>query len=141
MHIENSIFIKGEIDKAFEIMADIESWHKIFPHIYKKKVKILKKEGNKLFFEKEGIIKFKSTFVADYENKVIRAEHFEGLTRGLVAMWRFEEAKEGIKMIAFHKLDYKIPLFGITIEFITAYILKKITKKTLRLIKERVEAG
>ncbi|MEW6007421.1 MAG: hypothetical protein AB1595_04620, partial [bacterium] len=42
---------KGEIDKAFQIMANIESWHEIFPHIYKKKVKILKKEGNKLFFE------------------------------------------------------------------------------------------
>lgn len=70
-----------------------------FPHICKKKIKVLKKEWNKLFFEKGGIIKFKATFVTDCENKSIKAEHFEGLTKGLIPCGDLKKHQKELKWL------------------------------------------
>lgn len=110
MYIEHSIVIKGDLNNVFQLMADVESWHENFPHVYRNEAKILKKEGGKLLIERDGVIKWKSFLTINRDNKLIQAEHLKGLTKGLIAIWKFEKIPEGTKMIATHKFKDKISL-------------------------------
>ncbi|MDI6703188.1 MAG: SRPBCC family protein [bacterium] len=137
MHIENSIVIKGDIDKVFQVMADVERWPEFLSS--HRKMDIISKEGNRIMIKREGMIKWRS--IITIKDRLMRSKQLEGPLRGLIAEWRFEETLEGTKMTLVHNFNYKISLGKLILEPIVARILKKIGNNTLRCVKKRVEGG
>ncbi|MEW5767260.1 MAG: SRPBCC family protein [bacterium] len=136
MYIENSIVIKANVDKVFEVMADVEKWHEFMLH-HKRKVKILSREQNKLLIERDGIIKWKASIIIDRKNKLMKALHLAGVTKGLLAIWKFEEIPEGTKMTLSHTFIPKIPFFGRLKWLIIKKGIERIN--SLKAVKEKVE--
>lgn len=76
-HTKNSIIIKEDIDKIFDITNDIERWPELFDEYVE--AKILKREGKKVTFQltnKEGK-SWRSSRIIDKEKYLCTAEREE----------------------------------------------------------------
>ncbi len=144
MQTENSIIIKGNVERIFGIVQNIEGHQEFMPEF--NETKIHTEENDKIIFERSiriaGIpIAWKS--VAKIEkNRLIKLEHIEGIVRGLRTEWKFKPIKEGCEVIIIHNLD------GLKVRVIRSHIgkfilwnllLKKICNKMLKNLKAKVE--
>jgi len=141
MYIENSVIIKEDVDKIFEIAQNVERHSEFMPEEIESYTKnndgsvILQKNtkvfGRKFRWKSIGTIK---------KNQLIKFEIIEGVLKGKKTNWIFEKVPEGTKIVITHEFNIEIPLIGILIErLVYNFIIKKIATTTLKNLKERIE--
>src|SRR6266540_2123967 len=93
---ENSITIKGEAGRIFDLAADVLSWPEILPHY--RWVKLIGQEGRKRVVEmaahRDGIpVKWTSIQEPIPEERRILFKHIKGPTTGMEVEWGMREEK------------------------------------------------
>lgn len=99
-HTKNSIVIKKDIDKVFDITNDIKRWPELFDEYVE--AKILKREGKKVTFQltnKEGK-SWRSSRIIDKEKYLCTAEREEPKFpfKYMHLKWTYRRVSEGTEM-------------------------------------------
>ena len=144
MHTENTIFIKGDLHRIFEVASDVEKWPEILPHY--RWVRLLSSENNLKKVEmaaRRNFIPVKWVAVQRVfpeENKITYT-HIKVITKGMEVVWTLTPSPEGIKVAITHDLTW--PCFGkwACRHIVGEFFVKYIASKTLYHIKKKVESG
>ncbi|CAA9544407.1 MAG: hypothetical protein AVDCRST_MAG59-1140 [uncultured Thermomicrobiales bacterium] len=151
MHTENTVVIRGPLDRIVGLAADIEDWPRVLPHY--RWVTLLSGGGDRKVVEmaaRRGAwpVKWRAVQTIDRSGPVpeIRYHHIWGPTRGMEVGWVFEPSQEGVRVRIWHELDLQWPLVGptpagalIADKVIGPQFVGHIAGLTLRTIKEIVE--
>lgn len=144
IHVENSILIKGNIERVFEIVQDVEKYSEFMPEF--KEAKIYPINDNKFIVERKAKImnipfRWKSIVIIK-RNKSIKFEHIEGILKGMWTEWIFEVINGKTKIKVIHQFVVKIPVIGDMIGklIIWNFFIKKISNKMLERLKKKIES-
>lgn len=146
--VESSVFIKGDIDKVFNLAKDVESFPQFMEDV--KSVTVLEKspDGNRTVTEFVGIVKeFKTTMKWTEEDKwdeqarTCKFDLVKGDFKSYSGLWTFEEVDGGTKYTSVIDFEYDIPMIGPLIKNLIAKKMKQNVDNMLNAIKEKVEQG
>jgi hypothetical protein len=151
MHTENTVVIRGPLDRIVGLAADIEDWPRVLPHY--RWVTLLSGGGDRKVVEmaaRRGAwpVKWRAVQTIDRFGPVpeIRYHHIWGPTRGMEVGWVFEPSQEDVRVRIWHELDLQWPLVGptpagalIADKVIGPQFVGHIAGLTLRTIREIVE--
>lgn len=140
MQTTNSIMISADLDRVFELAADIDKWPKILSHY--RWVKTLLRDGDMSISEMaawRSIIPVKWTSVqySSRDDCKILYKHLDGLTKGMKVKWSFRTLDHIIYVSIVHDLTLdKLVINSIIGKWIVGKIfVKYIADKTLRQLK------
>ncbi|MHB1000428.1 MAG: type II toxin-antitoxin system RatA family toxin [Armatimonadota bacterium] len=144
--VESSVFIKGNIDKVFNLAKDVESFPQFMEDV--KSVTILEKspDGNRTVTEFVGIVKeFKTTMkwveedIWDEQAKTCKFNLVRGDFKTYSGLWTFEEVDGGTQYTSVIDFEYDIPMIGPLIKNLIAKKMKQNVDNMLNAIKLKVE--
>lgn len=151
MHTENTVVMRGPIDRIVELAADIERWPVILPHY--RWVTLLAGGGDRKVVEMAATrdgwpLKWRAVQTIDrtVDPPVIHYHHIWGPTRGMVVGWEFVPAPDGVHVRIWHDLDLQWPVIGgtplgslIAERIIGPHFVGAVAGRTLATIKRLVE--
>ena len=144
MHTENSIEIRGEVKRIFQIAAQVDKWPDILPHY--RWVRVLQRKKRRTTVEmaaRRGRIPVSWAAVQEvFPYERITYKHIKGFTTGMDVTWSFKPVQERVQIVITHDFSLSWPLVG---SFVSKYIVgalfvKPIASRTLRHIKLTVES-
>jgi len=144
MHTENTILMRGPIDRIFQLAADIQDWPTLLPHYRFVRIEE-RSERHKVAWmgaTRDGFpVKWRTRQELRPEEYRILFKHIGGVTKGMEVEWRLVPEGDGIRVTIAHELRYPIPILGpLLAEYVVGRLfVKNIAGKTLRCIKEKVE--
>jgi len=148
MQTENTLTIRGPLDRIYAYAAEVERWPEILPHY--REVEILE-PGERLrlvrmFCVRDfGPIHWPCKWRARQEllpaEGRILYDHVAGPTRGMQVEWKLVEGPDGVRTTIWHELKPRIPLIGgiYTNGIIGPLFVHAIAGRTLETIKRLVE--
>ena len=145
MHTENSIEIRGEVKRIFQIAAQVDKWPDILPHY--RWVRIVQRKKRRTTVEmaaRRGRIPVSWAAVQEvFPYERITYKHIKGFTTGMDVTWSFKPVQERVQVVITHDFSLSWPLVG---GFVSKYIVgalfvKPIASRTLHHIKLTVESG
>ena len=145
MHTENSIEIRGEVKRIFQIAAQVDKWPDILPHY--RWVRIVQRKKRRTTVEmaaRRGRIPVSWAAVQEvFPYERITYKHIKGFTTGMDVTWAFKPVQGQVEVVITHNFSLSWPLVG---GFVSRYIVgalfvKPIASRTLRHIKQTVESG
>ena len=145
MQTTNSIVIRGDVDRIYDLTANIQDWPELLPHYRYVRVEE-QSELHKIAAmgaSRNGFpVRWRCRQELVPEDRRILFKHIGGITRGMEVEWRLEPGPEGVKVTIFHELRYAVPLLGpMFAEYIVGRLfVHNIAGKTLKCIQKKVEA-
>jgi ribosome-associated toxin RatA of RatAB toxin-antitoxin module len=149
MRTVSHIAIHGDIERVFELAADVTRWPELLPHY--RWVKLISSDGRRRVVEmaahRDGIpVKWTSIQEPIPDEKRILFTHIKGPTTGMKVEWLFKQEQIGecnlVQVSITHEFDPKWgPVIGkfIAKHVVGGFFIENIAGKTLRRIKELVE--
>ncbi len=144
MFTENSILMRGDPDRIFELAANIQDWPRLLPH-YRYVVVEQDSGGEKIArmgASRDGFpVAWRTLQELAPNRRRIVFKHIGGITRGMDVEWRLVPEPAGVRVTISHRLTYAVPLLGpLFARYIVGGIfIHNIAGKTLRCFKELVE--
>ncbi len=144
MHTENRIEIHGDVRRVFQVAAQVDKWPQILPHY--RSVRVLQRKKRRATVEmaaRRGRIPVRWTAVQEvFPYERITYRHIKGFTAGMDVTWSFRPVQGSVHIVITHNFSLSWPIVG---SFVSKYIVgqlfvKPIAARTLRQIKQRVEA-
>ena len=140
-HTKNTVFIKAEYGRVFDITNDIERWPELFDEYTD--AKVLAREGDKITFQltnKEGK-SWRSSRILDKSGYKCTASREEPMFpfKYMNLLWTYTEKDGGVDMTweQDFEMDEKAP-----VDNATAVIrINEHSKKNMQRIKELIEGG
>jgi ribosome-associated toxin RatA of RatAB toxin-antitoxin module len=145
MHTENTIEIRGDIKRIFQVAAQVDKWPEILPHY--RWVRVLQRKRRRTTVEmaaRRGRIPVSWTAVQEvFPYERITYKHIKGFTTGMDVSWSFKPIQERVTVVITHDFSLSWPLLG---DFVSRYIVgalfvKPIASRTLLHLKQTVESG
>jgi ribosome-associated toxin RatA of RatAB toxin-antitoxin module len=147
MHSENSIHIKANPERIFEIASDLSRWPTILPHY--RRITYLERSGNKntvimaawrnmpMLGGARIPVRWTSEQEIDREKMEIRFHHLTAFTKGMRVVWTFTPTQAGTEVRIVHDLHSNLPIIGpVFIEPIVGRLfIHFIANHTLRHLK------
>ncbi|MDQ3512907.1 MAG: hypothetical protein M3462_04460 [Chloroflexota bacterium] len=151
MHTENTVAMRGDLDRIVSLAADIERWPEILPHY--RWVTLLEGGGDRKTVEmaarRDRIpVKWRAIQTIDRSGPtpVIGYHHIWGVTRGMDVDWTFVPTPDAVLVTIRHDFRPAWPLIGATPigglvaeRIIGPHFVGYIAGKTLQTIKDLVE--
>jgi ribosome-associated toxin RatA of RatAB toxin-antitoxin module len=145
MHTENSIEIRGDVKRIFQIAAQVDKWPDILPHY--RWVRVLQRKKRRTTVEmaaRRGRIPVSWTAVQEvFPYERITYKHIKGFTTGMDVTWSFKPVQERVQVVITHDFSLSWPVVGSVVSkyVVGALFVKPIASRTLRQIKRTVESG
>ncbi|MEO8286500.1 MAG: SRPBCC family protein [Chloroflexota bacterium] len=155
MKTSDTVAMRGNYDKIFQLAADVENWAEILPHY--RYVKVLERKGHRQLVRMSAwrdIIPVTWSAVESVypgtANKPgrITFHHVRGLVKGMDVEWSFKVRKEAGDVLVTISHDLPNPPFPVKIlgprlieSVVGRGFIGNIAGKTLRRIKQIVESG
>ena len=146
MHTENSVEMRGSLDRIVQLAADVERWPEILPHY--RWVTLLEGGGDRKVVEmaarRDRIpVKWRAVqeIRRDGPTPVISYRHIRGVTKGMEVDWTFEPRGDIVLVRIRHDFRPGWPLVGdlLAEKIIGPQFVAYIAGKTLATIKAKVE--
>lgn len=146
MQTEETIVMRGDLDRIVELAADVERWPVILPHY--RWVTLLEGGGDRKVVEmaaRRDAIPVKWRAVQEIRRggatPVIYYRHIWGVTKGMEVDWIFEPEPDQVTVRIRHDFSPPWPLVGelIATKIVGPRFVDHIAGKTLRTIKGIVE--
>jgi ribosome-associated toxin RatA of RatAB toxin-antitoxin module len=144
-YVEETIIIKGEIEKIYQMAKDMEKFPLFMPDV--KKVKVVERTGNKTVTEWESMIdedtpiSWRELDEFDDKKPLIRYKLLEGDLEKFEGEWRFEKTPDGIKVTITCDFDFGMPAFEKIVGSVLKLKVQDNCKMMLSAIKKKVEEG
>jgi ribosome-associated toxin RatA of RatAB toxin-antitoxin module len=144
MHKTNSILMRAPKMSIFEMAADLQLWPKILPHY--RYIRFLERGPTRniviMAAKRSGIpISWTSEQIIDRQNVEVHFHHLKAFTKGMHVVWTFEETHDGVLVKIRHDLDFRVKILaGLADKLIGDFFIHHVANKTLRCMKEYVEA-
>jgi ribosome-associated toxin RatA of RatAB toxin-antitoxin module len=145
MHTENSIEIRGDVKRIFQVAAQVDKWPDILPHY--RWVRILQRKKRRTTVEmaaRRGRIPVSWTAVQEvFPYERITYKHIKGFTTGMDVTWSFKPVREKVQVVITHDFTLPWPVIGRVISkyVVGALFVKPIASRTLQHIRHTVESG
>lgn len=145
MRKTNSIVMQAPKMSIFETAANLELWPKILPHY--RYIRYLERSPHRnvvvMAAVRSGIpITWTSEQIIDRENSEVRFNHLKAWTKGMRVVWTFRETPNGVLVEITHDMRFRIPALAPIVDpIIGDFFIHNVAGKTLRCMKEYVEAG
>src|SRR5689334_884251 len=144
MEMENTVFMRGDRDRIYELGANIQDWPRLLPHY--RYVRVERATAHEKVAWMGAVrsgwpVRWKCRQELVPDEQRILFKHIGGITRGMEVEWRLAQEPEGVRVTIWHQLSYPIPLLG---PLFAKYIVGRlfvhhIAGKTLACIREKVE--
>ena len=145
MHTENSITIRGDIDRIFAVASAVEDWPRLLPHY--RWVKVLSGDATERLVEmaaqRDGFpVHWTACQRLEPTQHRIHFTHVRGISRGMVVTWFLEADGPLVHVRIVHDLTWRWRPVG---PWVAHYIIgelfvSNIASKTLRTLKQHIEA-
>lgn len=144
MRTKDSILVEADIDKVFDVAADVERWPEILPHYRWVKVLDVYSGNPKVeMAARRGWIPVKWTAVQTVRpaKYCIRYVHTGGPTRGMKVEWRLKKEGRSVRITIVHDLTLDAPIVRSVIgQWVVGNIfVHYIATQTLHRMKELLE--
>ena len=145
MHTENSIEIRGDVKRIFQVAAQVDKWPDILPHY--RWVRVLQRKKRRTTVEmaaRRGRIPVSWTAVQEvFPYERITYKHIKGFTTGMDVTWSFKPVQERVQVVITHDFSLSWPVVGRVVSkyVVGALFVKPIASRTLQHIRRTVEAG
>ena len=129
----------------FETAANLELWPKILPHY--RYIRYLERSPTRnvviMAAVRSGIpITWTSEQIIDRDNLEVHFNHLKAWTKGMHVVWTFRETPNGVLVEITHDMRFRIPALAPIVDpIIGDFFIHNVAGKTLRCMKEYVEAG
>jgi len=156
MHTENVIFIRGSVDRIFELAANIQNWPQLLPHyrfveVVEQSVdgcrRVVVMSANRDDFPVPGArfpVTWRSVQVCDPDEHRIYFKHVRGMATGMWVVWEIDEDEwgRGVKVVIKHDLRYPFSILNgwFAGDVVGQGFVSAIAGRTLARLKEIVEA-
>ncbi len=153
MKISDSIVIRGDYGRIFELAANVEDWGRILPHY--RYVRVLRRDGNRKLVRMSAWRDFipvtwsaVETVYAGTEGEPgrITFHHVRGMVKGMDVEWSFQVRNDSCDVLVTisHNLaapPFPVKLLGgrLTESIVGKGFVSNIAGKTLRRVKQLVE--
>ena len=144
MHTENSITIRGDIDRIFAVASAVEAWPGLLPHY--RWVKVLSGDTTERLVEmaaqRDGFpVRWTARQRLEPTHHRMHFTHVRGISRGMEVTWFLEADGPLVHVRIVHDLTWGWPPLG---PFVAKYIIgelfvSNIASKTLHTIKQHIE--
>jgi ribosome-associated toxin RatA of RatAB toxin-antitoxin module len=144
MHTENSIEIRGDVKRIFQIAAQVDKWPDILPHY--RYVRVLQRRKRRTTVEmaaRRGRIPVSWAAVQEvFPYERITYKHIKGFTTGMDVTWSFKPVQETVRVVITHDFSLSWPLVGgfVGHYIVGALFVKPIASRTLHYIKLTAES-
>ena len=142
----NSIYIRGPIERIFDLACKVEDWPNVLPHY--RRVSVISDDGISRIVEMNcvrdfGLFRWNCYWVARQqiiqEDRRIVFVHLAGPARGMAVEWRLDSESDGVHASISHELTHGLgPIY--TDHVLGPLFVSPIANKTLGTIKALVEA-
>lgn len=145
MRLESSILIKGNREKIFAIVQNVEKYSQFMPQF--KEAKIYPINENKFMVERKTNVimnipfKWKSLVIIK-KNESIKFEHIEGFLKGMKTDWLFEVVNSETKVTVTHELALKRPLLAnpLVKRVLWNFFIRNMCYRMLEGLKKKIES-
>src|SRR5262245_55581490 len=144
MHTQNTILIRGDADRIFELAANIQDWPAILPHYRYVHIEEMAERHKVAWMgaTRDGFpVRWRTRQELLPDEHRILFHHIGGITKGMEVEWRLVPEGDAVRVTIAHELTYPVPLLGpLFAKYIVGRLfIHNIAGKTLRCIQERVE--
>ena len=145
METTNSVIMRGDADRIYELAANIQDWPALLPHY---RYVIVEECSERHKVARMGArrdrlpVKWRCLQELVPEERRIQFKHTGGITKGMEVEWRIEPGPDGVRVSIWHALEYPVPVLGpLFAEHVVGRLfVSNIAGKTLKCIQEKVEA-
>lgn len=145
-HTANIVEMRASPQQIFDLAIDTPRWPEFLPH-YRWVTELEPRQGNRRVIEmaahRDGIpVKWQSVQEWFPDEHRITFFHIGGVTKGMDVVWLLEPQGDGVTRVSIlHDFELRWPLIGPFATWVAGeFFVKNIANKTLRRIKELVEA-
>jgi len=147
-HVESAILINGDLERAYALARDIESFPEFMPDV--KSINVLERsdDGARTVVEWVGIVKeFKTTIkwveedLWDDAKKECRFTLVKGDYSSYSGVWRFETVDGQTQFTSEIDFEYDVPLIGALIKNLMVRKMKENVDNMLAALKAKVEGS
>lgn len=140
--VETSITIKGDINKIYPIVSDMESYSNFMESV--KSVKVMEREGNTTLTQWNTELKGKpfnwvERDFFDHENHTIKYELVSGDLKKFEGEWALTSQGDEVKVSLTVDFEFGVPMIASLLNPIAKIIIKQNCDSMLKAIKEEVE--
>ena len=145
MHTENSIIIRGDIERIFALASAVEAWPRWLPHY--RRVTVLSGDSTERLVEmaahRDGFpVRWTARQRLEPAQHRMHFTHVRGISRGMHVTWFLAADGPLVHVRIVHDLTWGWPPIG---PLVAKYIIgelfvSNIASKTLRTIKQHIEA-
>jgi ribosome-associated toxin RatA of RatAB toxin-antitoxin module len=142
------IRINGDLMTVYRLGAEIEKWPDLLPHY--RNVKVLWQDGNRcvarMYASRDGIpVSWMCWQERDPATPKVTFRHIGGFTRGMIAVWTFEQhADDSVTARITHEFRKGWPVMAfdrfVTDKIVGDFFTHNIAGKTLGMVKLLAEA-
>lgn len=156
MHTENTVYMRGDKARIFQLAADIQDWPTLLPHYRAVRVfeqteggarKVVEMAAVRNDFPLPGVtfpVRWRSVQICEPAAGRIYFKHTGGIARGMWVVWTIEDDPEGrgVAVTISHDLTYPFsPLNGwFARDLVGDQFVHAIAGRTLATIKAKVES-
>lgn len=144
MHSENTILIRGDARRIFDVAADIQEWPRFLRHY---RYVILEDRSSDYKIARMGASRSGIPVWWRARQDLLPAErrihfsHIGGISKGMEVEWEMVPEGDDVRVTIRHDLAYAFPVLGSMLAgIIGSFFVKNIAGLTLRRIKQKVEA-
>jgi len=144
MHTENSITIRGDIDRIFAVASAVEAWPRLLPHY--RWVHVLSGDATDRLVEmaahRDGFpVRWTARQRLDPLQHRIYFTHVRGISRGMEVIWLLAADGPLVHVRIVHDLTWRGWPIGpwIANYVIGTLFVSNIASKTLRTLKQHIE--
>lgn len=157
MHTENVVFIRGPIDRIFELAANVQNWPSMLPHYRFVDILEQSEDGNRKVVRMSAVrddfptpgarfpVTWRSVQVCEPDERKIYFKHVAGMAIGMWVVWDLteDEWERGVRVSISHNLRYPLTLLNgwFASDVVGNGFVSSIAGQTLARIKEIVEAS
>jgi ribosome-associated toxin RatA of RatAB toxin-antitoxin module len=144
MHTATSILMNAPRERIFEVAANLEDWPRLLPHY--RYIKYLERGPERNVVEmaaiRDGIpISWRSEQIIDRTRLQVRFTHLRAWTKGMRVVWTFRKTPAGVLVEIEHDMKFPFrPLAPLAERIIGGFFIDNIANKTLRHLKQHLEA-
>jgi len=144
MHTENSIEIRGDVKRIFQVAAQVDKWPDILPHY--RWVRVIQRRKRRSTVEmaaRRGRIPVSWTAVQEvFPYERITYKHIKGFTTGMDVTWSFTSLQDKVQVVITHDFALAWPVVGRVVSkyVVGALFIRPIASRTLHHIRQTVES-
>lgn len=140
--VENSITIDGEVEKAYQIAQDMESYPQFMENVIN--VEVVEREANQTITswktEVDGReLEWKERDTFDYENNRIHYEQIEGDLKKFNGKWEFKTIEGKTEVVLTVDFEFGVPMLAPVLNPVLKKKINSNLQSMLSAIKQKVE--